>query len=107
VVVSGEPNITPIFSRIWLMKITTVPDRAMAAVSFAQRLGHEPRLQPGKRVPHIAVELGSRDERGDGVDHDDVDGIGADERLGDLERLLARVGWEMSISSVFTPSFLA
>ena len=31
-------------------------------------------------------------ERGDGVDDDDVDGAGAHERLGDLERLLAGVG---------------
>jgi hypothetical protein len=33
-VVSGEPNITPIFSRIWLMKIKHVCDFATVAVSF-------------------------------------------------------------------------
>jgi len=33
-VVSGDPKSTPIFSRIWLMKTTEVPEREMAAVSF-------------------------------------------------------------------------
>src|ERR1019366_7772022 len=41
---------------------------------------------------HDAVGLGLRDERGDGVDDDDVDRGRAHERLGDLERLLAGVG---------------
>src|SRR5215470_5442817 len=59
---------------------------------LAQRLRHEPRLQAGQRVAHVAVELGARDERGDRVDHDDVDGVGAHQRLRDLERLLTRVG---------------
>ena len=34
VVVSGEPNITPIFMRIWLMKITMQFERLIAAVSL-------------------------------------------------------------------------
>ena len=33
-VVSGLPNMTPIFSRIWLMKITAVSTSAIAAVSL-------------------------------------------------------------------------
>ena len=33
-VVSGLPNITPIFSRNWLMKMTTVLERLMPAVSL-------------------------------------------------------------------------
>jgi len=33
-VVSGLPNITPIFIRIWLMKITVVMDLEMAPVSL-------------------------------------------------------------------------
>ena len=32
--VSGEPNITPIFMRIWLMKITMQFDRLIEAVSL-------------------------------------------------------------------------
>jgi hypothetical protein len=34
VVVSGLPNITPIFSRSWLMKMTDVFDLAIAPVSL-------------------------------------------------------------------------
>jgi hypothetical protein len=34
VVVSGLPNMTPIFSRIWLMKITQVRERLTAPVSL-------------------------------------------------------------------------
>jgi hypothetical protein len=34
VVVSGEPYITPIFMRIWLMKITIVFDLLIEAVSL-------------------------------------------------------------------------
>ena len=62
------------------------------AGELAQRLRHEARLQAGQRVAHLALDLGARHERGDGVDDDDVDGVGADERLADLERLLAGVG---------------
>jgi hypothetical protein len=43
-------------------------------------------------VAHVALELGARHERGDGVNGDDVDGAAADEGLADLERLLAGVG---------------
>jgi hypothetical protein len=34
VVVSGEPNITPIFMRIWLMKITMHFERLIEPVSL-------------------------------------------------------------------------
>ena len=44
-----------------------------------------------KLVAHLAFDLGARHERGDRVDDDAVDAAGADERLGDLERLLAGV----------------
>ena len=44
------------------------------------------------RVAHIALELGLGHERGDRVDHDDVDRPRADEHVCDLERLLPRVG---------------
>jgi hypothetical protein len=43
-------------------------------------------------VAHVALDLGARHERRDRVDDDDVDAARADERLGDLERLLAGVG---------------
>ena len=44
------------------------------------------------RVAHLALDLGLRHERGDGVDDDEVDGAGAHEHVGDLERLLTGVG---------------
>ena len=59
---------------------------------LAQRLRHEARLQTRQRIAHVAVELGARHEGRHRVDHDDVDGVGAHQGLGDLERLLAGVG---------------
>src|ERR1035437_9355501 len=55
-------------------------------------LGHQPGLASHRHVAHLAVELGAGCERGDGVEHDDVDRVGADERLHDVERVLAAVG---------------
>jgi hypothetical protein len=47
---------------------------------------------PIGHVAHLAVELGLGDEGGDGVEDDDVDRVGADERLHDVERVFAGVG---------------
>ena len=43
-------------------------------------------------VAHLALDLSLGNERGDGVDDDDVDRAGADQRLGDLERVLTGIG---------------
>ena len=59
---------------------------------LAQRLAHEPGLQADVAVAHLAVDLGAGHERRDGVDDDDVERAGADEHVGDLERLLTAVG---------------
>ena len=59
---------------------------------LAQRLAHEAGLQAHLRVAHLALELGAGDEGGHRVDDQHVDRAGADEDLGDLERLLAAVG---------------
>ena len=48
--------------------------------------------RPDVRVAHLAFDFRPRDQGGDGVDDDDVDGVGADEQLADLQRLLAGVG---------------
>ena len=62
------------------------------AGQLAQRLAHQPGLDAHEAVAHLAFDLGARHERRDRVDDDAVDAAGADQRLGDLERLLAGVG---------------
>ncbi len=59
---------------------------------LAQRLAHQPRLQAGKLVAHLALDLGLGRQRGDRVDDEDIDGARTDQRVGDLERLFAGVG---------------
>src|SRR6266481_2118147 len=43
-------------------------------------------------VAHLALELSTRNEGSHRIDYQDVYRTGADERVGDLERLLARIG---------------
>jgi hypothetical protein len=43
-------------------------------------------------VAHLAFEFGARRQRRHRVDHQHVDGAGAHQRVGDLQRLLAGVG---------------
>ena len=74
------------------MKMSVVLDFDDDRRQLAKGLRHEARLQADHRVAHLALELGLRHERRDGVDDDDVHGRRAHERLGDLERLLAGVG---------------
>ena len=83
---------TPIFSRSWLMKIAVVPDVVQRTGELAQRLAHQPGLQADVAVAHLALDLGPGHEGGDRVDDDDVERAGADQHVGDLERLLAGVG---------------
>jgi hypothetical protein len=83
---------TPIFSRSWLMKIAVVPELFRAAGDLAQRLAHQAGLQADVAVAHLALDLGARHERGHRVDDDDVERAGADQHVGDLERLLTGVG---------------
>ncbi len=64
---------------------------AQRAGDLAERLGHEPGLEPDVAVPHLALDLRLRNERGDRVDDHDVDGSGADKHVRDLQRLLAGV----------------
>ena len=57
-----------------------------------ERLTRQPRLEPHVRIPHVPLDLRLRRERRDRVDHDEADRARADQDLGDLERLLPRVG---------------
>ena len=61
------------------------------AGQLAQGLAHEPGLEAHERVAHLALDLGPGHERGDRVDDDHVHAGGADQGLGDLQRLLAGV----------------
>src|ERR1019366_694524 len=58
----------------------------------AHGLRHQAGLAAHGHVAHLAVELGLGDEGGDGIEHDDIDAVGADERLHDVERVLAAIG---------------
>ena len=59
---------------------------------LAQRLGHEAGLESDVGVAHLTLDLGTRRQRGHRVDHQDVERAGADQHVGDLERLLPGVG---------------
>ena len=90
-VVSGLPNMTPIFSRIWLVKMMAALERLTAPGELPERLAHQAGLQSHVRVAHLALDLGPGHERRDRVHHDHVHRVAADQHLGDLQRLLARV----------------
>ena len=74
------------------MKMTMPFDLRDRAGELAHRLAHQARLQAGERIAHLAFEFGLGRQRRDRVDHQHVDGAGAHQRVGDLERLLAAVG---------------
>ena len=90
-VVSGLPNMTPIFSRSWLVNTSAVLERDTAPVSLRSAWLIEPGLDADEAVAHLALDLGARHERRHRVEDDDVHAAGADQGLGDLERLLAGV----------------
>jgi len=55
-------------------------------------MAHEPGLAADLGLAHGALELGLGDERGHGVDDDDVHGARAHQHVGDVQGLLAVVG---------------
>ena len=54
------PNITPIFSRIWLMKITVHLDLLMGPGELAERLAHQPGLQADRGASPISPSISAR-----------------------------------------------
>ena len=92
VVVSGLPNMTPIFSRSWLMKTTALLERLMAPASFRSAWLMSRAWRPMMAVAHLAFDFGLGHQRRDRVDDHEVHRAGADQDLDDLERLLAGVG---------------
>ncbi len=79
---------TPIFSRIWLMKIRTHFERDDGAGELAQGLAHQPRLHAHESVADLSLDLGLGYECRNRVDDDDIDGIGQEQHLGDLKGFL-------------------
>ena len=73
------------------MKMTMQRDLEIDAGELAQGLAHQTGLAAHLHFAHLAFELGLRRQRRDGIDHQHVDGAGADQSVGDLERLLAGV----------------
>ena len=73
------------------MKMTQAFEREIAPVSLQERLAHQARVETHERIP-ISLDLGLRHESRDRVDDDHVDGVGAHERLTNVERLLPVVG---------------
>ena len=67
------------------------PRLADVARQLAQRLAHEAGVESDVDVSHLPLELGPGDQRGDAVDDDDVESVGAHEHVGDLQGLLAGV----------------
>ncbi len=55
-------------------------------------LAHQTGQGAHHRVADLAVQLGLRDQGGHGVDDQHVDGAGADQRLGNVQSLLAGIG---------------
>jgi hypothetical protein len=62
------------------------------AGQLPHRLAHHAGLDAHGLVAHRPLQLGLRGQGGHRVDRHDVDGAGADQQVGDLERLLAVVG---------------
>ena len=83
---------TPIFMRIWLMKITMVRDLEIEAVSLRSAWLIRRACRPSCMSPisPSSSALGVSAATESMTMH--VDGAGAHQRVGDLERLLAGVG---------------
>ena len=74
------------------MKMTMAVRFGDRAGELAQRLAHQPGLQAGELVAHLAFELGLGRQRRHRIDHHDVDAAGTHQRVGDFQRLFAGIG---------------
>jgi hypothetical protein len=59
-------------------------------VKTQQVRAHQTSLRAYRGVSDLAFELGFCHERGDRIDHNDIESVGADERLANAQRLLPR-----------------
>ena len=67
-------------------------EREIEAVSLRSAWLIRRACRPGWHVAHLAFDFGARRQRRDRIDDQHVDGAGAHQRVGDLQRLLAGVG---------------
>ncbi len=78
---------TPIFMRIWLMKITMVLERLIEAVSLRSAWLIGRACRPGWLSPISPSSSARGTSAATEIDHQNVDGAGAHERIGDFQRL--------------------
>ena len=83
---------TPIFSRSWFVNRQIVSVRLSVPASLRSAWLIRRAWRPTWLSPISPSISAFGVERGDRVDGDDVERAGADQQLGDLERLLAGVG---------------
>ncbi len=106
-VVSGEPYITPIFMRIWLMKMTMVLERLIEPVSLRSAWLIRRACEPGCTSP-ISPSISARGVSA-ATESTTRTSI-APERtsVSAISSACSPVsGWEIRRSSRLTPSFLA
>ncbi len=82
---------TPIFMRIWLMKMHHAVRLGNRGGQLAQRLAHQTGLQARQAVAHFAFDFGARGQRRNRVDDENVDRAGTHQRVGDFKRLFAGI----------------
>ena len=88
----GLPNITPIFSRIWLMKIRQVLVRETTPVSLRSAWDISRACRPTWLSPISPSSSAFGTSAATESTTSDVDRAGGDQGAGDLQRLLAVVG---------------
>src|SRR5262249_495964 len=59
---------------------------------LAQRLAHQPGVEAYVTVAHLALDLGTRNQATHRLKPQDINSTGANQRVSNLERLLARIG---------------
>ena len=90
------------------MKTTMHFERLIEPVSFRIAWLIRRACTPTLLIAHLAFQFGFRRQGRDRVDHDHADRARTDQRVDDLQRLLARCQAARSASSSrSTPSFLA
>ncbi len=83
---------TPIFMRIWLMKMTRQFGACNRSGQLAQCLAHQARLQTDMGIPISPSSSALRHQGGDRINHQNVDRARTHQRIGDLKRLLTGIG---------------